>query len=660
MKLTRKQWLMQSVLVFGSFITVLNQTVITPAIPSIMVEMSVDAATAQWLTTGFTLVNAIMIPITAYLQDRFSVRHLFIVSMSLFGLGSLMAGIATNFGILLGGRLVQAGGAGILMPMTMTVLMLTFPVDKRGSAMGVFGLVIAFAPAIGPTVAGFVIDTFDWHVMFFAVTALALIVVILSLFMMKNVAPANKGDAYLDGLSLTLSTLGFGLLLFGFSTVGSGGSLAIAITTIVIGGIGVIWFFRRQTQLEHPMLRVEVLKNRRFLIGTIIGMLVQGALLAAGILMPIYVQTLLGQPATVSGLVLMPGAILMGIMNPVAGKLFDKHGPRKLSIIGMVVLTLSTIAFATLTLETSLVFLTIIYALRMVSMTLVNMPITTWGMNALDNRLMNHGTSVNNTLRQVAGSLGTAIIVSTSTITQNIATPTMGTTEATLLGINVAFGVCTLFCLVGAVLTITMVKETPQAKTVAAVDQQAERTLLQTIMKTDVFTLPQTATVHDAMTLFVDNHISAAPIVNDKGEAVGFISDGDILKRLSPRSGSFIDPIVMIMSSVSDSRNYDERLEQLMEVNVCDIGARHPIGVSVDADLPEVCRVLSENHLKKVPVIDDGKIVGIINRSDITQYSMQAYLKGRPDEAVYCAPPALDESQDQTAQEQPNQKMPTA
>ena len=169
MKLTRKQWLMLTVLVLGAFVTVLNQTLVTPALPSIMVEMSIDQSTAQWLTTGFTLVNAIMIPITAYLQDRFSTRKLFLTSMGLFAVGTLLCGLGHNFPMLLGGRLVQAAGAGILMPVTMTVLMLVFPVDRRGSAMGIFGLVIAFAPAIGPTVAGFVIDQADWHILFYAV-----------------------------------------------------------------------------------------------------------------------------------------------------------------------------------------------------------------------------------------------------------------------------------------------------------------------------------------------------------------------------------------------------------------------------------------------------------------------------------------------------------
>ncbi len=635
MKLSRKEWLMLAVLVFGAFVTVLNQTLVTPALPSIMVEMAVDQSTAQWLTTGFTLVNAIMIPITAYLQDRFSTRKLFVFSMATFAAGTLMAGLGPNFPVLLGGRLVQAMGAGILMPVTMTVLMLVFPVDRRGSAMGIFGLVIAFAPAIGPTVAGFVIDQADWHILFYIIFVLSLVIIGASLFLVDNKAPANKGDSVLDPLSLVLSTLGFGLMLYGFSALGSAGLTLVPIVTTVAGTAGVVWFFIRQTRLPHPMLRADVLKNRRFLIGTIIGMLVQGALLAAGILMPIYVQSLHGLSATVSGLVLMPGAILMGVMNPIAGKWFDRHGPRRMAIVGMSLLTLTTFAFAILNLTSSIIYLTIVYTVRMFSMALVNMPITTWGMNALDNKVMNHGTSVNNTLRQVAGSLGTAIIIAVSTQVQNFATPDFGAAQGTMFGINAAFLVCTLLCLVGLVMTIMFVKDKPGEE--AAVDEGGTRkSLLTSIMKTDVYSLSQEATVEEAMRLFVEKNISAAPIVDASGEPVGFISDGDILKRLSPRRSSFTDPIVLINRTVPDEEGYDEKLAKVMQMRASEIGAASPICVSVHANLTDVCRVLAENHLKKVPVLEEGHIVGIINRSDITQYSMAAYLADHPTRAVFC------------------------
>lgn len=630
MGLSRKQIVMLAVLVFGTFVTVLNQTVVAPALPSVMAEMSVDASTAQWLTTGFTLVNAIMIPITAFLTDRFTTKRLFLVSMVIFTAGSALAGWGPSFAVLLLGRLVQAAGAGILMPLVMTVLMWTFPVDKRGTAMGLFGIVIAFGPAIGPTVAGVIIDRYTWHDMFYIITVLSAIVVLIGVFVLQKGGDTNK-DVTLDVPSVILSSVGFGGLLYGLSTIGSYGLRADAIAGTLVGVVALVFFFRRQLKTEHPMLQVRVLQNRKFLIATIIGMLVQGALLAAGILVPIYLQSLMGYSATVSGLVLLPGAIIMGAMGPIAGRLFDKHGPRVLSIIGMGVLTVTTFCFAFLGTETGLITLTILYTVRLFSLSLVNMPITTWGMNALDNELVNHGTSVNNTFRQVAGSLGTAIIVSASTIATNASSRVMTPTQASIFGIDVAFALAGVLCLIGFIMVVALVKNKP-GETAELDKDNARRTVLESIMKRDVFTLPANATVAEAMQVLVDKHISAAPLVDEQGQAVGFVSDGDIMRYLSKRSTMMMDPVVMIMQTVdADGGNKDfaRKLDELMTMPAKSIGAKGIIGVDVHADLPEVCRVLGENHLKKVPVLDEGQVVGVINRSDITHYSMEQYLAER-------------------------------
>lgn len=627
--LTKQQIVMLAIMVFGTFVTVLNQTVVTPAQPSIMTEMNVDASLVQWLTTGFTLVNAIMIPVTAYLTDKHSTKILYIVSMGIFALGSFMAGIAPNFAVLLVGRLLQAAGAGILMPMVMTVLMLTFPVERRGSAMGIFGIVIAFAPAIGPSVAGLVIDTYGWRIMFYAIAILIAIVIAISFFALKKAEPLNPA-AQLDKISVILSTIGFGALLYGFSTIGSEGlNVADGIITLV-GIVVLVLFFRRQLKMEQPMLNVRVLSNRRFLIGTVIGMIVQASLLAAGVLMPIYLQSYMGYSATVSGLVIMPGAILMGVLNPFAGRLFDKYGPRVLSIIGLAILTISTVGFATLTSTTDVVWLTILYTIRMASLSLVNMPITTWAMNALDNKLLNHGTSVNNTLRQVSGSLGTALLVSIDTFVTGTASGTMDPVQAGILGVNAAFVAAVVLSAVALVLTIVFVKNRPEDVKIAETEGE-ERTMVEKIMKPDVYSLPPDATVVDAMKFFVEHGISGAPVVDAEGRAVGFVSDGDIMRLLSTQSNSYMDPVVMIMQMRADEETYDEKLANLMKMNIRDIGTKGVIGIDLHTTLPQVCRILSKNHLKKVPVLHEGKIIGVINRSDITLYSMKTYLEGRDD-----------------------------
>lgn len=628
MGLTRKQIMMLAVLVFGTFVTVLNQTVVAPVLPSVMEEMSVDAATAQWLTTGFTLVNAIMIPITAFLIDRFTTRNLFLVAMAIFTAGSGLASWGPNFAVLLVGRLVQAMGAGILMPLVMTVLMWTFPVDKRGTAMGLFGIVVAFGPAIGPTAAGIIIDRATWHDMFAIIAGLSVAVVVIGLFVLDHGGKTDK-DAKLDVPSVILSTLGFGGLLYGLSLIGSYGVSIDAAVGSVAGVVALVLFFRRQLSMEHPMLQVRVLQNKKFLIATVLGMIVQAALLAAGIVVPIYLQTMMGYSATTSGLVLLPGAIVMGAMGPIAGRLFDRHGPRVLSLVGTGVLAATTLCFCFLGPDTGLVWLTILYTVRLFSLSLVNMPITTWGMNALPNDLVNHGTSVNNTLRQVAGSLGTAVIVSAMTVSTNLAEPAMGPVAAGFFGVDVSFAVSALLCIICFGMVIALVKDKPGDTKTRDVGNE-RRTVLESIMKRDVYTLPENATVAEAVEMLVDKGVSAIPLVNDAGEAVGFVSDGDIMRYLAKRSTVVMDPVVLIMRTVdADGSNSDfkRKLDELMGMPAKSIGAKGIIGVDAHADLPEVCRVLGENHLKKVPVLDDGHIVGVINRSDIARFSMERYLE---------------------------------
>ena len=629
MGLTSKQKLMMAVLIFGTFVTVLNQTVVTPALPSVMTEMGVDASTAQWLTTGFTLVNAIMIPITAFLTDRFSTRGLFLASMAMFTCGSLLAGWGPNFPVLLLGRLVQAAGAGILMPMVMTVLMLTFPVEKRGTAMGLFSIVIAFAPAIGPTVAGIIIDQANWHIMFFIISALSALVIVFAAIALEKTAPANKTAVTLDKPSVVLSSVGFGALLYGFSTIGATGVNVPDVATTLVGLVALVFFFRRQLHMEHPMLEVRVLKNRKFLVGTIIGMLVQAALLAASILVPIYVQSLLGQSATVSGLILLPGAILMGIMGPIAGRLFDRRGPRVIGIIGTGLLTVTTFALAFLTTETSIVFLTVLYTVRMFSLSLVNMPITTWGMNALDNKVMNHGTSVNNTLRQVAGSLGTAVIVSVTTMVTNANAESLGPVQANMLGIDVAFAVSGVLCLIGFVMVVALVKDRPSDAMEGRPPQRAQE---------------RAGSHHEARRVHRagnGHRVRCRAAVRGQGHQRGAHRErrgrGRGLHIRRRRHALALAPRPHVHGPHRHDHAYRGGRPRLQREagsahgheRASDRRPRGSIGVDIHADLADVCRVLGENRLKKVPVMDEGRIVGMINRSDITQYSMKTYLENR-------------------------------
>lgn len=628
MALTRKQVTMVGVLIFGTFIAVLDQTLMTPAMATIMREMRIGTTTVQWLTTGFMLVNAVMIPVTAYLIERFTTRALYMGALGIFALGSLIAGWGPNFGVLFAGRMIQAAGAGVMMPLVMTVLMLTFPSDKRGSAMGIFSVVIAFAPAVGPSIAGFVIDHAGWHAMLYIVTALSVLAIAAAALFLVNVGEQNK-DAKLDKPSVILSSLGLGGLLYGCSTIGSEGLNAPDAAIALAGAALVALFVRRQLKLDKPMLEVRVLANKRFLTSVIIAMLVQATLIAGGMLMPIYLQSYRAFSATTSGLVILPGALLMGALGPWAGRMFDKHGPRTLVLTGTALLTISSAGFFLLRDDTPLALIVAIYTVRMGAIAFVNMPTTTWGMNALDNKLISHGTSVNNTLRMVAGSLGTAVLVSVSSAVSAANADSMDAADAGIAGVDAAFGVAALMCAVVFALVFIFVRD---GKGDAASNDPdgARRNVLEGIMKRDAYTLPDTASVADAMRLFVDRAVSAVPVVDAQGKPVGFISDGDVLRFLAKGTGSGVamNPVSLIALFDPTAPDFKARCAELARMPVTDIAESSVVGVDIHADLTEVCRVLGENHLKKVAVMDDGVLAGIINRSDITRYAMETYLSG--------------------------------
>ncbi|OPH60452.1 MFS transporter [Paenibacillus ferrarius] len=399
-----------TVLMLGAFVSILNQTLINVAIPHIMTDFNVSANVVQWLTTGYMLVNGVMIPITAFLIERYGSRFMFLTAMILFTAGAVICAVAPNFSILMAGRVVQASGAGIIMPLMMTVFLTVFPPEKRGSAMGTMGIAMIFAPAIGPTLSGWIVQTYTWRLLFYIVLPIGLIDIILAFFLMGNVTKMSK--VKFDFWGFLCSTVGFGGLLFAFSEAGSAGWLSIRVLgTLSIGIISLILFVWRELTVKEPMIDLRVFTYNIFTLTTIVSSIINMAMFAAMILLPIYLQNIRGFTPLASGLLLLPGAILMGIMQPIAGMIFDRIGVRLLAIVGLIITTVTTWEFSQLTADTTYNHILLLYCLRMFGMSFMMMTIMTEGMNQLPRHLHSHGTAMSNTLRQVAGSLGTALLV---------------------------------------------------------------------------------------------------------------------------------------------------------------------------------------------------------------------------------------------------------
>lgn len=454
------------ILILGSSLALMNQSSLNTALPAIMGDLRISTSMAQWLTTAFALVTGIVVPITAFLIQRFSTRQVFMFSMGMLAAGTLLCAVAPNFGLLLTGRIVQAISAGIMLPLLQTLLFILVPVAKRGLYMGIVGLSVSFAPAIGPVLSGWLVEEHSWRLLFYILFPIALIIIAAGYFFLKNVTKQVKSK--LDTLSVLLSSLGFGGILYGFSIFGSKGiESPEVLITIAVGFISLGLFAWRQLVMEKPLLELRVFKSPAFTMATIISMILMIIMLSSQLLLPLYVQTMLGYSPLKSGIMLLPGALLMGLISPLAGKLFDKFGAKLLVIAGLSITLVSTLLFIQLTETTSYAFLITVYSIRMIGVSLTLMPIITSGMNSLAPDLVRHGIPVNTTLRTVAGSLGTALLV--TVMTYNGGSHTHPTDVKSMIdGMNAASMVTVGAAILALVLALFIKRKEPLKKTIAA------------------------------------------------------------------------------------------------------------------------------------------------------------------------------------------------
>ncbi|MBP2117029.1 DHA2 family efflux MFS transporter permease subunit [Cohnella lubricantis] len=478
-------------IIIGAFVTILNQTLLNVALPSIMDDLGITTNTAQWLTTGFMLVNGVLIPLSAYLVRRFTTRQLFITAMLLFLIGTVFCAFAESFTVLMVGRIIQAAGAGIMMPLMSIVVLTIFKVEERGKAMGMMGVAMIFAPAVGPTLSGWIVEHHSWHVLFYIIAPFALLALVFGMIFMKNVSETAKPK--LNSLGVILSTLGFGGLLYGFSEAGNNGWNSTEVyVSLIVGAVALILFVMKELlNKQEPLLEFRVFKYDMYSLTTVVNILITMAMYAGMILVPVYMQNILGLSPIKSGLALLPGAILMGIMSPVTGAIFDKIGARWLAVVGLVITAATTWEFGQLTVDTTYTHMVIIYTLRMFGMSMLMMPIQTAGLNQLPQRLNPHGSAMSQTLRTVGGALGTAWLVTVMSnktkelVTEMVVSAQIDpkdpanadqmikiTNEATVSGINHAFLYAFWLTIAALVLAFFIKKTKPQKDFKADVETQ--------------------------------------------------------------------------------------------------------------------------------------------------------------------------------------------
>jgi DHA2 family lincomycin resistance protein-like MFS transporter len=444
------------ILLVAAFVVILNETIMSVALPRLMVDLDISARTVQWLTTAFMLTMAVVIPTTGFLLQRISTRTVFLLAMGLFSAGTLLAAVSPGFWPLLLARIVQASGTAIMIPLLMTTVLTLVPVERRGMVMGNITIAISVAPAIGPTLSGLVLQFLSWRFMFVLVLPIALATLAYGSRRLGNVGHAGKQR--LDLRSVLLSIPAFGGLVYGLSQLGRGASGSeVALGFIVFGLLCMLIFGWRQLRLTRsgrdPLLDLRAFRYPMYSLSLALLCLAMLALFGMVILLPIYLQTVRGIGSLATGLMLLPGGLLMGLAGPTVGRIVDRYGPRLLTVPGAALLTFTLWQFSGANLSTPIWLLIGLHMLLMLGLACLFTPSFTAGLNPLPPYLYSHGSAIFGTLQQVAGAAGAALLVAimasrTTTLSQT------GVPEVVALngGIETAFGVAALISIATLVL----------------------------------------------------------------------------------------------------------------------------------------------------------------------------------------------------------------
>jgi DHA2 family lincomycin resistance protein-like MFS transporter len=474
-QLSKGDWRIILVLLIAAFVVILNETIMNVALPTLMVELGVSANTVQWLSTAFLLTMAIVIPITGFILQRFTTRAVFVAAMALFSLGTLIAGMAPGFPLLLIGRIVQASGTAMMIPLLMTTILGLVPAHARGGVMGTVSIVISVAPAFGPTVSGLIIEALSWRFMFLLVLPIALVVLVVGALRLVNVGEVRRSS--IDLFSVLLAAVGFGGFVYGVSRAGEGPgawSNPEVLAAIAFGSLSLIVFVARQLALQrtdNPLLDLRAFRYPMFALSVGLFMIVMMGLFGSMILLPIYLQNVRGFGSLETGLLLLPGGALMGLAAPFVGRMFDRRGPVPLTTIGAALLTLMLWRFSTISAETPVAMLLALHLVLSLGMALIFTPLMTTGLNPLPSRLYSHGSAIMSTLQQVAGAVGIALLVTIMTTRAAVVGEVVSPALAQAAGLRAAFAVAALFALVAVALTFFLKRAVPDE---GAADAQVE------------------------------------------------------------------------------------------------------------------------------------------------------------------------------------------
>ncbi len=620
---------------FAAFLATFNETFLNVGFAPIMESLSVDVSTVQWLATAYMLGAAVMVPVSAFAYRSFSTRPLFCATTALLVIGSVIGGLAPNFAVLLVGRIVQALGTGMLIPIGMNITLEVAPREKLGTYMGIMGAMTTLGPSSSVIIAGLILAVAPWNMLLWVFAGLSLLCLLAGAVILRDIA--HLTHPRLDALSVALIGIALIGTLYGVSTVFAG-SVVVAAIAAVVGVVALVLFVKRQGTLDEPLIDLRPLKIPAFAVGVVANMISLVTIFAMNIIVPTFMQSVLGTPPLVASLTLFPAILCSCAASPVAGRIYDKHGPGILLPVGFACIAVFSVLTALFIATASPVLLAVIYIPVICGSALIIGPVQSFALSKLPPQMNPHGVTVMSTGFQIAGCFGSSVFTGVyALVGASSAAAGAAAADAANSGMVAAGILVGVFAVVGFWLALWIRRAAQQPAVAASAGEGAASApadgnasasalpaaTLAALMKTDVYTVSPSTPVVEAMELFASKGISGAPVVDENRRVTGFVSDGDIMGCLADQVPAFKTSWSFVVER--DNADFDATLRKAMALSVSEIATKRVISVNVSDDLGEVARVLSEGHLKKAPVLENGVMVGIINRSNITRYAIDRY-----------------------------------
>ncbi|MBQ8035529.1 MAG: MFS transporter [Proteobacteria bacterium] len=609
-----------AVAAFAAFLATFNETYLNVGFEPIMRSFDITVSTVQWLATAYMLGAAVMVPVTAFLYRSFNTKKLFLVTVALLMIGSLIGANASSIAVLLTGRIIQSIGTGMLIPTGMNITLEVAPREKLGTYMGIMGAMTTLGPSLSVIAAGVLLSFFEWNMLLWVFGGLCAILFILGFVGLGNIA--HLTHPRLDPASVALIGTGLVGLLYGISTVFTGDRI-IACISACVGVALLALFVWRQKRIESPLINLSPLFIRAFAVSVVLNMLALVVIFAMNIVVPIYLQSAREASSMNASMILFPAILLSCVVAPVMGRVYDKKGIRIILPVGFLMIAFGAGLLGAGHAWMSFLAMAMIYIPVICGSAFVIGPVQSFALSKLSREQNPHGVTIMSTGFQIAGCLGASLFTGVYGMVMHAHASSGALSAASSEAFRVASFLAAALALIGVALAVYLGKSEARSRISEAA--APDSISLRDIMKTDVYAVRDTDSLISAMQFMVEKKISGLPVLDSEGKVVGFLSDTDIMRCLAKVAPVFGHSYVMPV--VPETEALAQKMSDLVTMKVLDVARVSFVKVDVGDDVGTVCTKLLEAHAKKAPVLENGQIVGIINRSNITKYVMKYCLQ---------------------------------